>query len=135
MPFPGIEVKPVFVCCYQGVSDYTWNGKEYEVRSSCDDWNPTWNYTPGQYEREVVPTVGTIMNMRDRQQFPPVEIEQFFPGYVRARFRADWSVEYANDVPPEVIHSDIYKRTLALPWAQEMRSHGTPVLKEERCTN
>ncbi len=121
---------PRFVCCYQGCSDYSWNGRTYEVRFSCPDWDKTWNYTPEKYAAQRVATVGTIMGFCNRHEFPPVELEAFFPGLIRARFRADWTVEYADGIAPETVYSDIYRCTMTAERARELESMNCPIHRE-----
>lgn len=121
--------KPQPVCGFQGVSEYSWRGQRYGVRSSAMDWRPgVWTYTEAEYKRQVVATVGTIMNESgSRHEFPPEELAVWFPGYVRARFSRTWDVEYATGTAPETIHSTVYKSTLSRPWHDEMRGHGWAV--------
>lgn len=115
--------KPQFVCGYQGESDYTWNGVKYSVRHSADDWRPgVWNYSREQYEAERVAQVGCIYRSYGSGEFPPAELLEFFPGYVRARFNLETkSWEYAGAVPPEQVRTD--GRTLAKVWADELAKY------------
>ncbi len=116
--------KPRFTCGYAGVCDYQWRGRKYRVRSSAADRYPGdgWNYTPEDWAAQVVAAVGTIMwdESAHFHEFPPADLAEHFPGYVLARYRDDFTIEYAGD-PPQQEHSDIYKATLSLAWANELR--------------
>ena len=122
-------MKPSFVCSYQGASDYSYEGHRYLVRSSADDWRPgIWKHTEEEYQQQRIAAVGTIMNYSGRiTEFPPQEIEEFFPGYVRARLDVTTGlIEYAGP-RPDVVHNKRVGATLAAAWAQEHESRGTTV--------
>ncbi len=131
MPDSARPVKPVFTCSFQGGSDYQWKGQSYEVRSSCADYRHSQdNHASQAWHAQKLALVGTILNhSASCHEFPPRELEAFFPGYVRARFDSAWQVVYAS-ARPEVIHSDVLESTLALVWAQELRGHGVTLHKE-----
>jgi hypothetical protein len=114
-------MKPQFVCSYQGESDYTFKGKQYCKRTSAADWRPgVWNYTQEQYGVQRVALVGCLYNYSDVGEFPPEELEQFFPGYVRARFDTKtWTVVYAG-AKPEQVHCDLLACTMAKTFYDEL---------------
>lgn len=124
-------MEPQFISCYQGQSDYWFQGKRIEVKRSAEDWRPgVWNYTREEYERMVVALVGTV-RWYCCSEFPPVEIERAFPGYVRARYNPETkAIEYADGKRPQQVHSAIYG-TLAMPWYLEMKGYGWEVKEEQ----
>jgi len=126
------QSQPRFVCGYQGEIDYEWRGISYHVRTSADDYRPgVWNYTPEEYQAQRVALVGCIHGP-EVGEFPPAELEQFHPGYVRARFNTqNWTVEYADSKRPETIHSGIYQGTMAKAWTEDLERYGVPVNRPE----
>lgn len=74
-------MKPSFKVAYDGATEYTWKGKLYEcrhhqastVKAECQ----------ASYDR----LIGTVICRTDSSEFPPAELMEHFPGFVRARYR------------------------------------------------
>lgn len=111
--------KPTFFCGYDGVATYEYHGKRYEVRFCCDDEPKRnhYNYTPEEWQAQVVATVGTIMNEGNRKEFPPAEVSAHFPGATPARFNADYSAIEYDGPTPATVHSPLYHRII---WQQHV---------------
>lgn len=78
-------MKPQFISNYQGESDFTFRGERYHVRHFALDYE---HYNGDVYEREVLPSVGTVRKFI-ANEFPTSEIMAHFPGYVPARYNPD----------------------------------------------
>lgn len=85
------------ICSYQGATDYDINNQRYEVR-----YRPC-AMSEGKRYTESIPFVGTVTRSHGRQEFAPADIVALFPGYVAARWNADFSaVEYLPGAQPSV---------------------------------
>lgn len=114
--------KPRFFCGYDGVTTYEYHGKRYEVRYCCDD-DPRrnhYNYTPEEWQAQVVPTIGTIMNESNRREFPPAEVVAHFPDAIPARFNADFTAVEYDGPTPEILHTQIYRRLIWKKHVEDM---------------
>jgi hypothetical protein len=96
-------------------------GKQYCKRTSAADWQPGMrNYAPEEHAAQRVALVGCIYNYSDVGEFPPEELEQFFPGYVRARFDTEtWTVVYASANRAQV-HCDLLASTMDKTFYDEL---------------
>lgn len=130
-------MKPQFFAGYGGQTTYEYKGKRYEVSYCCDD-DPTlghWNYTPDAWKAQRVAAIGTVMNECNRKEYPPAELAEHFPGYVLARFNDDYSaIEYAAPAP-QIVHSQLYRRFIAMRHVEDMKAYGTDLLAEPKKPN
>jgi hypothetical protein len=76
------NLKPSFVCAYDGVSEYRWNGKLWRCR-----YMEAMGVRPS-YKPECDALIGCVYGCSDGgiHEFPPAELLAHFPGYVGAAY-------------------------------------------------
>jgi len=94
-----METKPKFKVSYRGAADYTFQGREYVVRSFAHDDG---HYNGNYYETGIEPFVGCVSDRREFHTFPPQEVIEAFqeehPGIVGAKYAEDSfkDIEYTD---------------------------------------
>jgi len=89
--------KARFLSSYQGESEYSLGGSVWRIRHAAHD-DGHWNDTV--YTREVRPLVGCVIAKDSAlfHEFPPADVLACFPGFVGAKWTADYQVRYT--APP-----------------------------------
>ena len=99
-----MERKPEFKVGYGGETAYTWRGKEWTV---CHHSMNSGFWAKG-YHAEKIAKTGTITSRGNYHEFPPDELCAWFPGYIPARWSADFkTLEYKGGVPPVVVPDEL----------------------------
>ena len=110
-----------FISSYMGELEYRVNGTCYRQRVSTTEYERS-ICNAGVWEREVLPSVGTVKG--EPGVFPPPEVMAEFPGYVPARWNPETGAIETDglpDVVPGTIGDTI---AIARAYRDEMLRYG-----------
>jgi hypothetical protein len=91
-----------FKCSYMGGVDWLFKGVRYECKEFVSDYEAEiYNGTREEFERAVVPRLGTIRREHGTGEFPHDELCVLFPFHTPIRFNADrdYELEFHPDYP------------------------------------